>query len=88
MLLICYIFICITTTVLDLFYFKFWLRCSSEIKKKNGCIFLPGRNMNGRIVQEKFFAILGLIYWSCAAMDLIVFRFIKAYLDYQRRKIT
>lgn len=44
--------------------------------------------MNGHIVEEKFFAILGLLYWSCAAMDLIVFRFIEAYLDYWRRIIT
>jgi len=86
MLLICYIFICIITTVLDLFYFKFCFRHSCEIKKKNGCMFLPERNMNGCIVEERFLAILGLIYWSCDAMDLIVFTFIKAYLGYWRRR--
>lgn len=84
----CYIFICIITTVLDLFYFKFWFRCSCEIKKKNGCIFLPERNMNGYIVEKKVFSIQELIYQACAAMDLIVFRFIKAYLDYWRRRIA
>lgn len=87
MLLICYVFICIVTAVLDLFYFKFCFRSSCEIKKKNGLMFLPERNMNGRIVEEQLFAILGLIYWSCAAMDLMVFRSIPAYQDYWGRSI-
>lgn len=74
--------------MLDLFYFKFCFRCSCEIKKKNGCIFLPERNMNVRIVGKKAFSIQGFVYQSCAAMDLIVFRFIKAYLDYWRKRIA
>lgn len=42
--------------------------------------------MNGHIVEEKFFVILGLIYWSCAAMDLIVFKFMKTCLDYWKQE--
>lgn len=44
--------------------------------------------MNGYIVEKKVFSIQELIYQACAAMDLIVFRFIKAYLDYWRRRIA
>lgn len=87
-LLMCYIFICIITAVLDLFYFKFCFRRPCKIKKKNGHLFLPERNMNSRIVEEQLSAILGLINGSCAAVDLIVFGSTQAYRDYGGRSIA